>query len=72
MWSGILTAELLESWGFDCDRIKREIILSPQLTLKIYQHFDIVDLNETVEDQLIRLQEKKKQAVASRLAAALK
>jgi len=72
VWSDILTPELLESWGFDYDCIKKKIILNPHLTLRIYDHFDIVDLNEPVADQLIRLREKKKQARANRLADALK
>lgn len=72
VWSDILTPELLSSWGYDYEMLRHKQILNPKITLKIYQHFDIVDLNETVEEHLERIRLKEKNTKAERLSAALR
>lgn len=45
MWANILTDDLLGKWGYDYERIKRLNVLPPDLTAKIYEHFEIYDLS---------------------------
>lgn len=46
LWANIITEELLEEWGSSYEAIRYVRAFTPELTQKIYVHFEITDLNE--------------------------
>lgn len=53
LWKEIITDELLESWGYDYDKVKPRKLLGPDLTFKIYLHFRITDLDRSMSEEVI-------------------
>lgn len=45
LWSRLLPEELLRSWGYDLDEVKRYRRFDTDLTDRIYFHHQITDLN---------------------------
>lgn len=54
LWSRIITDELLLSWGFDLDEIRRVQQFDHRLTFRIYIHFKITDLDADLSAEVQR------------------
>lgn len=52
LWKRIITPDLLEGWGVDVPALKKARRLDPFLTKKLYEHFNIKDLDDTLKDEL--------------------
>lgn len=52
MWNKIITEDLLNEWGYEIDDIKPMRLLTPEITKKIYIHFEIKDLNMDMYQEL--------------------
>ncbi len=52
LWSELLTDELFDEWGYDRDDWKRAKRFPPNVTLLIYSHFNISNLDTTLADEL--------------------
>lgn len=52
LWRNVITKQLLEGWGIDLEEFKQWHILPPDVTLKIYIHFGITDLDANLSKQV--------------------
>ncbi len=52
LWRNIITPQMLEEWGVDKKDFKTWHILPPDLTLKIYLHFGIIDLDADLSKKI--------------------
>lgn len=52
LWANLITEDLINDWGFEIEEVKPRRIFPPDLTLKIYRHFDILDLNLSLYEEL--------------------
>lgn len=61
LWENIVTEEMVSSWGFDWEEIKRKKRLPPEVTLEIYVHYRITDLYENYSERIAQLIEQREE-----------
>lgn len=52
LWATILTEELLEEWGYDQADIKPLRVYPPNLSRRIYEHYQITDLDADFSEEI--------------------
>jgi hypothetical protein len=52
LWATILTEELLDSWELDQHDIKPLRVFGPRLSRRIYEHYQITDLDADFSEEI--------------------